>query len=199
MNLSTGCFQDKLNINSTAVDFDPFAEGEVAFTAPATESQKEIWASVQMGIEANLAYNESQSLRLKGELDTAALCNSLQYLVDRHEALRTTLSPDGTTLSITDNLTLEIPQLDLSNLSLEQQQQEITNQKKQAVEQPFYLEHCPLFRVQILKLNSQENLVILTAHHIIFDGWSWGVLITELGKVYQALKYGKIPELETVE
>lgn len=34
----------------TAVDFDPFADGELLLTAPATESQKEIWASVQMGM-----------------------------------------------------------------------------------------------------------------------------------------------------
>ena len=44
--------------NETTVDFDPFAEGELLLTAPATASQTEIWASVQMGSAANCAYNE---------------------------------------------------------------------------------------------------------------------------------------------
>lgn len=98
----------------TAVDFDPFAGGKLLLTAAATESQKEIWASVRMGNDANCAYNESQTLRLKGTLDVEALQLALQELVQRHEALRTTFSPDGTTLCITASVKSEIPIVDLS-------------------------------------------------------------------------------------
>jgi amino acid adenylation domain-containing protein len=182
--------------NFTPVDFDPFADGEILVTALATESQKEIWASVQMGDEANCAYNESQSLYLKGELDLNSLKAALQGLVDRHEALRSTLSPDGTNLCIADSLSLDIPCTDLSSFDRQQCEIEVAKLKKQAVNQPFDLEHGPLLRVQILKLQPQEHLVILTAHHIICDGWSWAVLMTDLGKLYSGFKQGITPDLD---
>jgi amino acid adenylation domain-containing protein len=179
-----------------SVDFDPFADGELLLTAPPTESQKEIWASVQMGHEANCAYNESQSLRLRGLLDLAALQSALQELVRRHEALRTTFSPDGTALCIATSLPIDIPFVDWSALDQQEQDFRVAQFRRQAVEQPFDLEHGPLFRAQIIKLQSQEYLAILTAHHIICDGWSWAVLLQDLGGLYTALRQGRLPDLE---
>ncbi|MEH2084379.1 MAG: amino acid adenylation domain-containing protein [Nostoc sp.] len=180
----------------TAVDFDPFADGELLLTAPATESQKEIWASVQMGDAANCAYNESQSLRLKGELDVKVFQSAVEKLVQRHEALRTTFSTDGNTLCIVASRQIEIPIIELSNLELQEQQEKLASIWRQEVEQPFDLEHGPLFRVKIVKLQPQEHLAILTAHHIICDGWSWAVLMPDLGKLYSGLQQGIVPELE---
>jgi amino acid adenylation domain-containing protein len=184
---------------ATAVDFNPFAEGELLLTAPATESQKEIWASVQMGSEANCAYNESQTLRLTGQLNVEALRSALQQLVLRHEALRTTLSPDGSLLCIVESSNLKPQEIDLSELDLQEQQTKVSDLQRQAVEQPFDLEHGPLFRAQIVKLQSLEHLLIVTAHHIICDGWSWAVLMPDLGNLYSALNGGHTPELEQVE
>lgn len=184
---------------ATAVDFNPFAEGELLLTAPATESQKEIWASVQMGSEANCAYNESQTLRLKGQLDVEALRSALQQLILRHEALRTTLSPDGSLLCIVESSDLKPQEIDLSELNLQEQQTKVSDLQRQAVEQLFDLEHGPLFRAQIVKLQSLEHLLIVTAHHIICDGWSWAVLMSDLGNLYSALNEGHTPELEQVE
>ncbi len=180
----------------SAIDFDPFSGGELLLTAPATESQKEIWASVQMGDAANCAYNESQSLRLKGNLDVEALQSAVQQLVQRHEALRTTFSTDGNTLCILASLKIEIPIIDLSGLEPQEQETKIASILQQEVEQPFDLEHGPLFRSKIVKLQPQEHLAVLTAHHIICDGWSWAVLMPDLGKLYSGLQQGIVPELE---
>ncbi|NEQ43671.1 MAG: amino acid adenylation domain-containing protein [Leptolyngbya sp. SIOISBB] len=188
-----------LNANYVAVDFDPFAEGELVNTAAATESQREIWASVQMGDEANCAYNESQNLTLQGQLDVDALKAALQSLVDRHEALRTTLSPDGTTLCTQVNQALIVPVQDWSDLSSTERQTKLDDCLYAAVSTPFDLEHGPLFRVEILRLEPTLHQVILTAHHIICDGWSWGVMLPELGQLYSALTQGqpaKLPEPE---
>lgn len=192
MTLSPVDYQSTL----TAVDFDPFADGELLLTAPATESQKEIWASVQMGDAANCAYNESQSLRLKGELDVKVFQSAVEKLVQRHEALRTTFSTDGNTLCIVAFRQIEIPIIELSNLEPQEQQGKLASIWRQEVKQPFDLEHGPLFRVKIVKLQPQEHLAILTAHHIICDGWSWAVLIPDLGKLYSGLQQGIVPELE---
>ncbi|MEH2120069.1 non-ribosomal peptide synthetase [Nostoc sp.] len=180
----------------TAVDFDPFADGELLLTAPATESQKEIWASVQMGDAANCAYNESQSLRLRGKLDVKVFQSAVEELVQRHEALRTTFSTNGNILCIVASRQIEIPIIDLSSLELQDQQEKLASILRQEVEQPFDLEHGPLFRAKIVKLQLQEHLAILTAHHIICDGWSWAVLMPDLGKLYSGLQQGIVPELE---
>ncbi len=192
MTLSPVDYQSTL----TAVDFDPFANGELLLTAPATESQKEIWASVQMGDAANCAYNESQSLRLKGELDVKLFQSAVEKLVQRHEALRTTFSTDGNTLCIVASRQIEIPIIELSNLEPQEQQEKLASIWRQEVEQPFDLEHGPLFRAKIIKLQPQEHLAILTVHHIICDGWSWAVLMPDLGKLYSSLQQGIVPELE---
>lgn len=187
------------NANYVAVDFDPFAEGELVNTAAATESQREIWASVQMGDEANCAYNESQTLTLRGHLDVAALRTALQTLVDRHEALRTTLSPDGTTLCTQVGQTLTVPLQDWSNLPSAERQTKADQCLRTAVSTPFDLEHGPLLRVEILCLEPTLHRVILTAHHIICDGWSWGVMLPELGQIYSAIAQGNTTGLAQPE
>lgn len=183
----------------SAVDFDPFASGDLVLTAPATVAQKEIWASVKMGDDANCAYNESISLSLEGELNIDLLTAALNLLVERHESLRTTLSPDGETLCINIPAQVEIQSIDLSSLTLSAQAAKITESKHQSVVTPFNLQHNALFRVELLKLHDREHQLLLSAHHIICDGWSWGVIITDLGKLYSGLKSGDGADLDPVD
>ena len=183
----------------TAVDFDPFADGELLLTIATTESQKEIWASVQMERNANCAYNESQTLRFKGDLDVQALQFAINQLVQRHEALRTTFSPDGINLCIAATLQIDVPFLDLSGVELSERDRKIADLRHYAVSDPFDLEHGSLFRAQIIRLSALDHLAILTAHHIICDGWSWAVLMPDLGNLYSAMKHGKTSNLDEPE
>jgi amino acid adenylation domain-containing protein len=180
----------------TSVEFDPFASGEVLLTAPATESQKEIWASVRMGDDANCAYNESQTLRLRGTLEVEVFRAALQSLVQRHESLRMTVSPDGTDLCIHAERTLDIPLVDLAGLDEQERHVQLDVLMRNEVKQSFDLEHGPLFRVTIVRIQPQEHWILMTAHHVICDGWSWGVLMPDLGKLYSALLKGETPDLE---
>jgi len=95
------------------VDFDPFAKGELQSTVPTTESQQEIWLSVQMGDDANCAFNLSMVLNLSGSLNLEALHFALSRIVERHESLRSTFSPDGRKLCIAPNLKFDIPFISL--------------------------------------------------------------------------------------
>ncbi len=190
---------EQLQSKLATVDFDPFAEGELVLTAPATASQTEIWASVQMGNAANCAYNESQSLRFKGSLNVTTFQTALQQLVDRHEALRTTFSTDGQTLCIVATRQQDTSIVNLTNLEPQTRSTRLAEIVAQAVKQPFDLEHGPLWRSQIIKFSDVEYQVILTAHHIICDGWSWGVLMSDLGKLYSALQQGINPELDAAD
>ncbi|WP_088241990.1 condensation domain-containing protein [Calothrix rhizosoleniae] len=177
------------------VDFDPFAEGELLLTSSTTDSQKEIWGFVEMGKEANCAFNLSTVLKLRGSFNVAALRSAFGELITRHEALRTTFSPDGATLCVTASLTIEIPLIDLSGLGSQERERQWDLIRQQAVEQPFDLVYGPLLRVQIVRMQGEEHWVIFTAHHIIFDGWSWGVLFSELGIIYSAFRRGLVPQL----
>lgn len=192
---TTADLQPKL----TAVDFDPFAGGELFACVPATESQKEIWIAVQMGDDANCAYNESMCLRLQGNLDIESLRFSIQELVQRHEALRTTFSPDGSTLCIASSVKLDIPALDLSIVDDRDRESKLAHLRRQEVDRPFNLVRGPLFRSQIIKLQEQEHIVILTGHHIICDGWSWGILFPDLGAIYSARQQGLAANLPQPE
>lgn len=182
----------------TPVDFNPFAGAELLFTAPATESQQEIWLSAQMGEESSCAFNESMSIHLRGgEL----LLDKLQYAVDelvrRHEALRTTFSTNGELLCINAPQASDIPLLDITEEDEETRALQLAQLIKTEVTVPFDLEHGPLLRVKVVKLEEQTCRILFTAHHIIADGWSIAILLRELAILYTAAVKGHPPQLET--
>ncbi|MDE2150257.1 MAG: amino acid adenylation domain-containing protein [Gammaproteobacteria bacterium] len=169
----------------TTVDYDPFADSaSLARVVPTTEAQREIWLACQLGDEASLAYNESISLHLHGELDITALRRALQALVDRHDALRATFSPDGQDLYLADGIRLGLAEHDLTALPQADREQAVRQRLHAEVNTPFDLERGPLLRAQLLRLQQQHAVLILTAHHIVCDGWSFGVLATELMALY---------------
>ncbi len=179
---------DTQNAKFEAVDYDPFADAgnEVARVVPTTEPQREVWLAHRLSREASLAYNESVILRFSGALDSDALKNALSDLVNRHEALRATVSTDGAELTIPDAMVVNTPLVELSHLPSEKQSAAIVDAQREAVETPFDLERGPLFDAKCFRLSAIEHVLIMTAHHIVCDGWSFGVLVRDLAMLYQA-------------
>ena len=167
-----------------AVDYDPFAGGALALVVPTTEPQREIWLADQLGVDASLAFNLSVSLSLRGRLDVQALRRSLQDLVDRHEALRANIGPDGETFCVLERFEIPCPMSDLADLDEVARKAAIDTHLRATVETPFALGTQALFRAQLLRLAEDEHLLVLTAHHIVCDGWSWWVVVRELGALY---------------
>jgi NRPS condensation-like uncharacterized protein len=178
------------------VDYDPFAGGELSRVVPSTEAQKEIWASVLMGDDANRSFNESVTLTLKGELDVAAVRNALQYTVDRHEALRSTFGPDGETICISKASEVQFELVDLSHLSAQAMEQEFVRYTDRSVDTPYDLVNGPLFGACLCKFSDRESRLIIFGHHIVCDGWSMSVITTELGSIYSAYASGLEPQLD---
>jgi amino acid adenylation domain-containing protein len=170
----------------SALDFDPFAGPELALTAPATESQREIWAAARMGADASCAFNESSSLRFVGRLDIETLSAALKDLVQRHEALRTTFSPDGASLLVAVEFAVSLDVEDLADLDVAARQARADRIRTEEVETAFDLEQGPLLRTRLVRLAANHHILILTAHHSICDGWSTGVLLRELAALYSA-------------
>jgi amino acid adenylation domain-containing protein len=169
---------------ATAVDYDPFAGAPLSRLVPTTEPQREVWLASRLEPEASLAYNEAVSINLKGLLDVPALECALQGIVDRHEALRATFSSDGEGLFVAEHTTLPIAFHDLSLLAPFESDARIMCAFNRIVTTPFDLEHGPLVRAELFRLATDRHLLTIAAHHIVCDGWSFGVIVRDLAALY---------------
>jgi amino acid adenylation domain-containing protein len=153
---------------------------------PLTDAQKELWILAQIDRGASSAYNEFVTLRAVGALDLVALSGAVGLVIKRHEALRTTFSPDGSYQHITSAVEVEIPLIDLSRLEQRAREAAALAWLEQTVHCPFDLAYGPLIRLHVLRLEAQEHVLLLVVHHIVVDGWSIGVLLREMSILYSA-------------
>ncbi len=139
------------------------------------------------------AYTISAAFRLTGSLNTLALEQSLNEIVRRHEALRTTFAArDGRPIQmIAPTLALTLTINDLTHLPRLEQKAKLEQLAVEQVQRPFNLAQGPLLRVVLLKLGEEEHSLILTMPHIVSDGWSMGVLNRELAALYTAFSAGQ--------
>lgn len=169
------------------VEFDPFSGPELQRAVPAIEPQLEIWISCLLGgADANRSYNESISLRLTGPFQRPAMEQALQQVVNRHEALRSTFSADGKQICVYRQLPLSFRYEDLTGLSGEDQEDFIATFTKQNALEIFDLVNGPLFKTALFTLSPEVHYLTLAAHHIICDGWSLGIIMQDLSKLYSA-------------
>jgi amino acid adenylation domain-containing protein len=158
---------------------------------PLSFAQQRLWFLDRLH-PGSPAYNISGAVEIQGLLNVAALEQSLNEIVRRHEICRTTFKViDGEPMQvIASNFTLKLHQIDLRHLPKEHQPAEVTQIATQEAQQPFNLSTEPLLRETLLQLDEVHYVLILTVHHIIFDAWSMGVLIEELGALYEANSCG---------
>ncbi|HEY0765885.1 MAG TPA: amino acid adenylation domain-containing protein [Pyrinomonadaceae bacterium] len=131
-------------------------------------------------------YNLHAALRLKGILDLAALEQSFNEIIRRHESLRTTLElREGEPVQlIVPTLTIPLPLMDVSPHSVAET--EALRLAAEEGQRPFDLGVGPLLRALAIRIDVDDHLVVLTMHHAISDGWSMGILLRELSALYAA-------------
>ncbi len=171
----------------TEVAFDPFAD-ELSRVVPTTEAQREVWLASQLGQEASLAYNESVSLKVVGPLDRGSVQKALLALSDRHEALRATVSIDGLSLMIAARGRLHANVIELGSVGEAERTSMLAAARRDAVSEPFDLVRGPLIRATLYAITPERHELIITAHHIVCDGWSFGIIASELMALYASLK-----------
>jgi hypothetical protein len=162
-------------------------------------AQARLWFLEQLE-PGSSAYNIPAAVRLTGSLDVAALEQSLNEIVLRHEALRTTFGMvSGEPIQVIAPVkALTLPLVDLRSLPEATHQAEVERLATSEAQQPFDLAMGPLLRATLLHLGEAEHVLLLTMHHIVSDGWSMGVLIRELAALYEAFSSGKpspLPQL----
>ena len=174
----------------TPVDFDPFAETAVSDVLPLTEPQTEIWAAVQMGSDASCAYNQCFVLTLRGALSAESMQNALRQVMDRHDALRVSIDPETQHQLISGSSQIVLPVIDLSGHSPDSRTAEIEHLLHIETTQPFDLAAGPLVRAKLIREAPDVHRLVITAHHIVCDGWSSAVLFGDLARIYAADRHG---------
>ncbi len=162
------------------------APGMEPVTLGLTDPQREVWLATQMGEGASCALIESVSVHLRGPLDVEALQNAVQLLPQRHQSLRTTFASDGETQTVHPSVALDVPFTDFSHLAAPVREAEMDDLLTRDGQMPFNQEQGPLLRAQIVRLEAAHHVLVLSAHHLVCDGWSFGLLLSEIGPLYEA-------------
>ncbi|WP_275394441.1 non-ribosomal peptide synthetase/type I polyketide synthase [Aliiroseovarius sp. Z3] len=157
---------------------------------PTTVSQREVWGAVVMHPEVSPAYNESVTLKLQGPVNNAELVQATKQAFERHDALRSTFSDDGTEMRIAPTGNATVDEADFSDQSEADRDASMKALLRDHVTTHFDLANGPLIRAVLVKLGDDLHHLVITAHHIVCDGWSIDVIVRDIGKIYTALIEG---------
>ena len=163
---------------------------------PLSFGQQRLWFLDQL--QPGLAtYNKSNAVRLTGELDRAALQQSFDRIVRRHESLRTTFSQmsHGPVQIVQPVSNFELPVRDLSQLSDRERAVETRRLIEEEARRPFDLTCDRTLRALLLTCGDRDCVLVVTMHHIAMDAWSRSNLWKELAAFYGAFSTGQAPLL----
>jgi amino acid adenylation domain-containing protein len=148
--------------------------------------------SAQLGDEASCAFNESVTLRLRGTLQASALHHALDRVVARHDALRARFAATGETMDIAAPAPLDCPLHDVTGDDAEARLAALLDDDAHT---PFDLVAGPPLRAFLVRLAADDHALVLSAHHIVCDGWSINVIVNEMAAVYAAACEGQVADL----
>jgi amino acid adenylation domain-containing protein len=163
----------------------PASENRVSF------GQERIW--FQCRVTPNQAmYHVPLLARIEGVLNVAALTAGLNEAARRHEVLRSSFVEENgaVRLNVAPEVKIRLVETDLQSFTPEAQESLVRQSAREEAYKPFDLASAPLMRVALLKLGPTRNVLFITVHHIVWDGWSSGLFIDELRKAYVAASTG---------
>jgi amino acid adenylation domain-containing protein len=163
---------------------------------PLKDDQRHLRLLHQIDEEGSLAYQNFLSYRLRGDLDVALVGRCVQQVFDRHDALRTIICRDEDTQEILPALPITVPLQDFSSLAPAEREASLVTWFAEESSNPLDLYQGPLARVSLVKMAEDLHILTLTAHHIVIDGWSMSLIITEICQLYIAAKQGTSAALD---
>jgi amino acid adenylation domain-containing protein len=166
---------------------------------PLSFSQQRLWFIDQL-YHGSSFYNIPIAFHIQGNLCIAALEQSLNEIIKRHEVWRTNFRlVNGEPIQeISPQSTWDLSIINLENLSGKDWEAEVKQIAAESAKQPFNLAKGLLVRATLLRLNQEEHVLLVTMHHIITDGWSCDVFLRELSTLYAAFSKNQpspLPEL----
>ncbi|HKB85679.1 MAG TPA: amino acid adenylation domain-containing protein [Ignavibacteriaceae bacterium] len=179
---------------------NPLEETDLSIGAikisPLSEAQKEMWIGSQMRPEAAGPHHACSGIYLHGSLNIDALKKAIRSVIKKHDALRSTISEDGSSAIINSEMKVNIAFDDLSGLREDAGEMEVNKILHKEAQRFLDLNTGPLVEFRILKLSAQKHILILTAQMIICDGWSHYVLFEDLSSFYSAFTNNVEPVTE---
>ncbi|MEO1433644.1 MAG: condensation domain-containing protein, partial [Cyanobacteria bacterium J06633_8] len=193
---------DSLNIDeeNTVVDSDTIERVDRRENLPLSFAQQRLWFLDKLESH-NPAYNIVVGFRMDGKLNQAALQNSLQDIVSRHEILRTNFSQDnyGNPVQvIRQSNQIQLVATDLTHIPESEREKLLREIVQQKALEPFNLETDSLLRVYLYKLEENTHVFVAVMHHIISDAWSFGIMVKELSQSYTAFCQGNKSSLPSL-
>jgi len=175
-----------------AVVGERIAARQHAGPVPASFAQQRLWFEHQFEPDTP-AYNVASAVRLRGALEVPALERCFNEVLRRHEVLRTTFATEeGEAVQVVaPALTLRLGVQDLEALPPGEREAEARRLAAEEARRPFDLARGPVMRARLLRLRADDHVLLLTLHHVVADGWSLGVLIREVGMLYEAFTRGE--------
>jgi amino acid adenylation domain-containing protein len=165
----------------------PIRRGHRPTRVPLSYSQQRLWFLEQMN-PGSPTYVILAGLKLHGWLDVAALRDSLNSLILRHEGLRLRVeADDGRPYQLfADTADIDLQIVNLPDKPVQQTEAEARSLLWRFAATGFQLQQGPLLRVLLLRFDDRQHWFVLSLHHLIADGWSLGILARELSHFYQA-------------
>ena len=158
---------------------------------PLSFSQERFWFLHHFQADGP-SYNLPGAVRAVGPLDLAALRVAMEAFADRHEVLRTRID-DGPSGRLANESGLDVPLEDLSSLSAAKRQARLVDIARDHAERRFDLAAGPLVRACVVRLSTDEHVILWTAHHSVWDSWSTAILTRELGALYRGHALPELP------
>lgn len=165
---------------------------------PLSYSQYRVWFIEQLKDETN-EHNMLSATEISGELDPDSLQLAVEYMLEKHEILRTRFSSskEAPVQIIEQNLEFELKYIDACNFDESDKQHRIDTLTKAHDKQSFDLSQLPLFSILVIRKAQRQYLIHFNIHHIISDGWSRDLFYKELLTIYQLVLTGKtLPVIE---
>lgn len=156
-------------------------------------AQQRLWFLDQLN-PGDPAYNLLSAFQITGKLNVTALEQSFNEVIARHEVLRSVFdSVDGQPFQrILPSVTIELPVIDIGGHESKLDSDVAIQQHcVRLARQPFDLSRGPLLRLSLLRRGDDRHILLLAIHHIVFDGWSMGVLWSELSACHEAFASGR--------
>ncbi|MFI9123653.1 condensation domain-containing protein [Streptomyces bikiniensis] len=163
-------------------DIEPISREQAI---PVSFAQRRLWFISDFE-GSNPCYNTPIMLRMRGDLNVAALMRAVNALIRRHEALRTrfTISDEEVVQEILPDLEIEVVYSDLQRISGVDLEETLAQHLEAEANRPFSLSGEPLVRAYLWQLSQIDHCLLINIHHIVTDGWSEGILFRELGVFY---------------
>ena len=182
--------QYRQNVSEPVVAIEPIDRNR---TLPLSAAERSLWFFDRLHPQS-CVYNIPLTFKLNGTVDLDLLEQSLNRVIQRHEIFRTSfVEVEGQPQKlITPDLQLKLPAIDVAT------ETEAVQIARQQARQPFALESAPLLRAKLLCLPDNQYWLLITCHHIVFDGWSIQILFNELIQHYDVLSNNSaasLPEL----